>query len=305
MNSRPQPRGAGLMDYLKAWPQYLLPQYLLSNLMHAVTRSRRRWWKNAFINWFVRRYQVDMTEAMEPAINAYTCFNDFFTRPLKPDARPVDHSRKCIACPVDGFVSQAGKIEGGRIFQAKGRDYSLQELLADDHEWIEKFANGHFATLYLSPKNYHRIHMPVAGRLLKVTYVPGQLFSVNPATARAIPRLFARNERVITYYETDAGPMAMILVGAIFVGSMETVWQGVITPPHGKRLQHWRYPSSTQDVLESTQDATNLSLNKGAEMGRFNMGSTVVLLFPENVVSWQNLDPGSPIKMGQAIATYL
>lgn len=248
-----------------------------------------------------------MSEAVQQDISAYSCFNEFFTRPLHAGARPISNQNKAIACPVDGYVSQAGKIRAGNIFQAKGRSYSLQELLADDQEWMTRFDNGQFATLYLSPKNYHRIHMPVSGNLQKVTYVPGRLFSVNPATARAIPRLFARNERVITYYETEAGPMAMILVGAIFVGGMETVWQGVITPPHGKRLQHWQYPSLSGNSNQSpdSQDNKKLNLQKGDEMGRFNMGSTVILLFPENSIEWQQLLPGMPIQMGQSIATYL
>lgn len=308
MTQDKQANGARVSDYLKSWPQYLLPQHRLSNAMFALTRSRTRWWKTAFINWFIKQYNVDMSEALDADPAAYACFNDFFTRALKPEARPVCSAAKSLASPVDGFVSQAGKIEHGRIFQAKGQDYTLEELLAEHEDWIPTFADGHFATIYLSPSNYHRIHMPIAGTLTGMTYVPGRLFSVSPATTRAIPRLFARNERVITYFETESGPMALILVGAIFVGSMETVWQGVITPPHGDTINHWHYKhaaSCLSDSLVSTKSKATqaIQLDKGEELGRFNMGSTVILLFPQNRIAWDQLHSGQPVRMGQQIAT--
>jgi phosphatidylserine decarboxylase len=303
-----QAKGARITDYLKSWPQYLLPQHALSNAMYALTRSKTSWWKKAFINWFIRQYNVDMSEAIETSPDTYACFNDFFTRALKPEARPICEAANALACPVDGFVSQSGKIERGRIFQAKGQDYSLDELLAGHDEWATSFTDGHFATLYLSPSDYHRIHMPIAGTLSDMTYVPGRLFSVSPATTRAIPRLFARNERVIAHFETELGPMALILVGAIFVGSMETVWHGMVTPPHGGSINHWNYksnPSGLSDALVSSGSKAQqmIQLGKGEELGRFNMGSTVILLFPPNCVNWNNLQSGQPVRMGQQIAT--
>jgi len=280
-------------DRLKAWPQYPLPHYALSNFMFLLTRSTTKWWKNIFIRWFANQYKVDMSEACDPNLKNYPCFNAFFTRPLKQEARPIDESSTSVVSPVDGQVSQAGEINNERLFQAKGQEYSLSELLGGDEQWVNQFNDGSFTTIYLSPKDYHRIHIPIAGRLTKMTHVPGRLFSVSPATTRAVPRLFARNERVISYFDTEAGPLALIMVGAIFVASMETTWQGVITPPHGKNIRHWNY--------EENQNVT--SLNKGQELGRFNMGSTVILLFPKHSVQWNNLMyPGNSVKMGQAIA---
>lgn len=286
---------ASLVDYVKAWPQYLLPHGALSNLMFLFTRSEKTWWKNPFIRWFVKQYDVDMSEAVQQDITCFNNFNAFFTRELKADARPVASAEHSVACPVDGYISQLGPINEGRVFQAKGRDYSLNDLLAGNDDWVKTFTGGQFATIYLSPKNYHRIHMPVSGTLTHMTYVPGRLFSVSPATARAIPRLFARNERVIARFETEAGPLIMILVGAIFVGSMETVWHGVVTPPHGQKLQHW-------DYMSGDHSGKPVTLKRGEEMGRFNMGSTVILLTPENV-HWSDLQPGQPVRMGQEIAT--
>lgn len=301
---------ARIFDYLKSWPQYLLPHHTLSNLMYALTRSQTGWWKKAFIHWFIRRYNVEMSEAVEPNPDAYVCFNDFFTRALKPLSRPISSAPKNLACPVDGFVSQAGNIEQGSIFQAKGQSYTLNELLAGNEEWTSTFSNGHFATLYLSPSNYHRIHMPIDGTLTGMTYVPGRLFSVNPATARTIPRLFARNERVIIYFETALGMMAIILVGAIFVGSMETTWHGMITPPHGGKINHWEYshdPDNSGQSLapEAPTSSQLVTLKKGAELGRFNMGSTVILLCQPDTILWQHLQSGMPVRMGQTIATIL
>ena len=305
-----QDGSAGISDYLKSWPQHLLPQHSLSNIMYALTRSKISWWKKAFIDWFIKQYNVDMSEAVEANLDTYACFNDFFTRPLKPEARPICDAQNSLACPVDGFVSQAGNIEDGRIFQAKGQSYTLEELLAEHKEWVSEFTNGHFTTLYLSPSNYHRIHMPIAGTLTGMTYVPGRLFSVSPATARAVPRVFARNERVITHFETAAGPMALILVGAIFVGSMETVWHGVITPPHSASSKYWDYThtdSGLSDSLPTPESSASsvVELNKGEELGRFNMGSTVIALFPPNSIHWHHLQSGQPVRMGQQIATLI
>ena len=281
--------GAGLVDYLKAWPQYLLPGHALSRVMHALTRSSSVVMRVWFMGWFARHFRVDMSLAQQPELKAYPSFNAFFTRAIRPEARPIVSAAKALACPVDGAVSQAGLIRDGRIFQAKGRDYSLLQLLGGDRQWAERFENGSFATIYLSPRDYHRIHMPLTGTLTAMTHVPGRLFSVNPATTRAIPGLFARNERVVAYFDTEAGPMAMVLVGAIFVASIETVWAGEVSPPAGKQVRHWQYTSGEPQVLE-----------KGQEMGRFNMGSTVILLFGPEAVKWADtLSPGTSVCMGQ------
>jgi len=278
-----------LSDYLKAWPQYLLPTHALSRVMHALTRSTNPLMRRWFMRWFARHYRVDMSLAQEPDLDSYANFNAFFTRALRPDARPIVSDEKAIACPVDGTMSQAGPIHDGRIFQAKGQDYSLLQLLGGDQQWAENFTDGSFATLYLSPRDYHRIHMPLAGKLTAMSHVPGRLFSVSAATARIIPGLFARNERVITYFDTEAGPMAMVLVGAIFVASIETVWAGEITPPAGKRVRHWEYEGN---------DAREFA--KGEEMGRFNMGSTVIVLFGRDAVQWaDSITPGAAVQMGQ------
>jgi len=284
--------GASALDYAKALPQYLLPSHALSRLMHALTRSRNPLCRIAFTRWFTRRFQVDMSLAQEPDLRAYTNFNAFFTRALRSDARPLVADPKAVACPVDGRVSQAGEIRAGRIFQAKGRDYSLAQLLGGNSEWIDRFQGGGFATIYLSPRDYHRIHMPLTGALRGMTHVPGRLFSVNPATTRAVPDLFARNERVIAYFDTEAGPMALILVGAIFVASIETVWAGEVTPPAGKAVRHWQY-----------QGDNAITLQKGQEMGRFNMGSTVIVLFGPQAARWaDDVQSGAPVQMGQRLA---
>jgi len=273
--------------------------------MHALTRNESKSVKNNFIRWFVRHYQVDMSLAQCEDATAFRHFNDFFTRELKSDARPICDTAKGIACPVDGTVSQIGDIHNHAIFQAKGRHFTLNELLAEQHAWVDKFVDGRFATLYLSPKDYHRIHMPIDGTLRQMTYIPGKLFSVNAATARAVPRLFARNERVVCFFDTAVGPMAVILVGALFVGSMETVWHGVVTPPHGKSISHWYYDECNQQSSDAgTARQHCVHLAKGAEMGRFNMGSTVVLLFGPEVMQWASgIQHDSTIQMGIELAT--
>lgn len=231
-----------------------------------------------------------MSLAEQPDINGFVHFNAFFTRALRPAVRPLADSE--VVSPVDGKISQIGPVTAGRIVQAKGQDYSVAELLGNDTAMAAQFDDGQFATIYLSPRDYHRIHMPCGGRLQHMRYVPGKLFSVNPRTVRAVPRVFARNERLVTVFATDFGPVAVILVGAIFVGSMQTVWhEGEITPPYGKAIRDWQY--QTDDI----------QLDKGAELGRFNMGSTVVVLLPAGAPAWQQvLTADMSVQMGQALS---
>lgn len=268
--------------------QYLLPQHLLSALMYRLTRLRWRPLKNLVIRGFVRHFRVDMGESLEPDTTAYETFNHFFTRELRPDARPLPAAPAAVLCPADGTLSQLGKIAHGRIFQAKGRDYSLVELLGGRDDWAQAFQGGGFATIYLSPRDYHRVHMPLTGDLREMIHVPGRLFSVNPITTALVPRLFARNERVACLFESEAGPMAVILVGAIFVGSMETVWAGQVTPG--------------TSAGKSPGEGPTVRLDRGSEMGRFNMGSTVILLFPPERVAWDlSLAAGDPVRVRQRI----
>ncbi len=274
--------------------QYLLPHHLLSQLMYWLTRNEWKPLKELLINQAIKLYAVDMSIAAEPDPSRYSSFNQFFTRQLQPQARPIARARNAVASPVDGVVSQAGKIEDGRIFQAKGHDFSLLELLGGDTELAAEFTDGDFTTIYLSPKDYHRIHIPLAGTLKKMLHVPGRLFSVSPATTRAIPNLFSRNERVVNVFDTTAGPMAVIMVGAIFVASMDTVWAGTVAPSH-RRVQAWEY---------GKQLATTVRLKKGDELGRFNMGSTVIVLFGKGSVKWTDeMQPDASLKMGHKIAT--
>ena len=291
-NDKQTDNQASLGDYIKALPQYVLPHHILSMLMHSVTRSRNPIFKNWLIKTIVKKYNVDMSTAVEQDIRAFASFNKFFTRELDPGARPIIAAPDRAACPVDGCVSQAGDIVEGRIFQAKGRDYTLQELVGGSQKWTNAFMGGKFATLYLSPRDYHRIHCPLDGKLDEMIHIPGRLFSVSPATTRVVPRLFARNERVACFFETEFGPMAVILVGAIFVSSMETVWAGTITPPYGKKIQRWKYGAEK-----------HFELKKGDELGRFNMGSTVVMLFAKDQVNWsKEIKPQAPVLMGQELA---
>jgi phosphatidylserine decarboxylase len=274
-------------------PQYVLPHHALSNLMSRLTHCTHPVWKNAFIKTIVRLYGVNMEEARYPSLDDYASFNDFFTRELKEGVRPIVSDNRSVACPADGAVSQAGRIEDGTIFQAKGHCYTALELLGGDEQRAIAFENGQFATIYLSPKDYHRLHMPVAGKLTKMVHVPGRLFSVNNTTVNAVPNLFARNERVVCIFETEVGPMALILVGAIFVSSVETVWHGVVTPPTRRETRCWDYGN----------DAPVLA--KGAEMGRFNMGSTIIVLFGQDKVDWlSDLVSGQPVKLGSAIGQF-
>lgn len=279
---------ASTRDRLFALVQLCLPTRFISWVVFKLTRVESVGFKNAFIRWFIGAFAVPMHEAESPHPEHYRHFNAFFTRALKPGARPV--AAAGMVSPVDGTVSQLGRIEGGRIFQAKGQHYTAAELLGDE-ALARPFSGGSFCTIYLAPYNYHRIHMPVTGRLAEWLLVPGRLFSVNPATARAMPRLFARNERVVTLFETAFGPFALVLVGALNVGSMETVWAGQITPPHRRSgVVRWRPRAPVQ-------------IGRGEEMGRFNMGSTVVLLAPAGAVNWvSGIRAGSAIRMGARLA---
>ena len=270
--------------------QYLLPKQALTALAGAAARLQGGSVTTSVIRWFIERYGVNMAEAAQPDPAAYASFNDFFTRSLKGGARPLASAD--LLCPVDGAISQLGGIEGDQIFQAKGHQYSTTALVGGDTALAAHFHGGHFATLYLSPKDYHRIHMPQAGRLLRMIHVPGDLFSVNPATARGVPGLFARNERVVCVFDGDHGPWVLVLVGATIVGSMATVWHGVVNPPRPGTVRDWRYAEE------------RIELAQGAEMGRFLLGSTVVMLFPRGPLqfnpSWQ---PGGAIRMGQPMAS--
>ncbi len=274
--------------------QYLLPHHLLSRLIGYAADCRAAWFKNRLIGWFAKQYQVDMSEAQIEDLNAFEHFNAFFTRALKPGARPLEQSPGAVLCPADGAISQLGKIEHGRIFQAKGHSFSLVELLGGDSERATPFMGGTFATVYLSPKDYHRVHMPLAGTLTEMVYVPGRLFSVNQSTAENVPELFARNERVVCLFDTERGPMAVVLVGAMIVASIETVWAGLVTPPK-RSLKTFRYDEAARAPIV---------LDKGAELGRFKLGSTAIVLFGADQVQWaQELVAGSPVQMGQLLGS--
>jgi phosphatidylserine decarboxylase len=277
-------------DLMRVGPQYLLPHHALSGLMSKLTHAENQTWKNLFIRQIIKHYGVNMQEAAIDDINAYKSFNDFFTRALTTGIRPMAAEADAVACPADGEVSQAGEITTGRIVQAKGKSFTIAELLGGDRKGAAVFANGRFATIYLSPKDYHRLHMPLAGRLTKMVHIPGRLFSVNNATTAAVPGLFARNERIAAFFDTEAGPMVLVLVGAIFVYSIETVWHGVVTPPTLARIRTWHY-GEDGPLLE-----------KGEEMGRFNMGSTIIVLFSEDNVEWnEGFQAGTAVRLGQAI----
>lgn len=283
-------RGLHVSDRLAVLPQYLLPKRALTQLMGYLASREAGAVTTAVIRWFIRRYQVNMAEALNPDPAAYSSFNSFFTRELKPGVRPLADSE--WICPVDGAVSQLGRIQGDQIFQAKGHSYSTQALVGGDAQLAAQFQDGHFATIYLSPRDYHRIHMPCAGRLLRMIHVPGDLFSVNPTTARGVPGLFARNERVVCVFEGKHGPFVMVLVGATIVGSMATTWHGVVNPPRPGKIREWRYEDQ------------NIQLAQGAEMGRFLLGSTIVLLTPKSTLefnpAWQAT---TPVRLGQVMAT--
>jgi phosphatidylserine decarboxylase len=280
-----------LKDSLFILLQHLLPQHLLSRLVGRLAECRTPWVKNLFINWFRQRYQVDMSQALQPDPEAYEHFNAFFTRALKPDARPLDNSPGAILSPADGAISQLGPIEQGRIFQAKGRSYSLNTLLGGDAARAQPFINGQFATIYLSPRDYHRVHMPIAGTLRESIYIPGDLYSVNQVTAAGVDNLFARNERLVAIFDTELGPMAMVLVGAMIVAGIETVRNGQVAPLPRQPL-----------VLDAAPGQTPVQLAAGEEMGRFKLGSTVILLFGPEVMDWaEQLAAGDAVVMGRSI----
>jgi phosphatidylserine decarboxylase len=274
--------------------QHLLPQHGISRLVLRATRSRAPAFKNALIRLFVSGFKPDMSDAVETEPTAYASFNEFFTRALRPGTRPVDGDARAIVSPVDGTVSEAGTLTADRLLQAKGHEYSLRALLAGNAAWERSFAGGTFATIYLAPYNYHRIHMPLAGELRESFYVPGRLFSVNSTTARLVPGLFSRNERVVCGFDSAGMPWALILVGALNVGSMATVWHGDVTPRRHREIT----------ALPVTDVFSPTTLDKGAEMGRFNMGSTVILLFPPRAVQWHSaLRAGQVLRMGERIGT--
>ena len=263
--------------------QFLLPQHLLSRLMFRFARIQSPWIKNSFTSWFVSKYKVNLNEALLEDIDEYKHFNDFFTRALKDGSRPISDSQ--LVSPVDGEVSQYGSIKDSLIVQAKGKKYSVESLLAENSK-NDLYTS--FVTIYLSPKDYHRIHMPLDGSLKSMKYIPGSLFSVNQSTVDDIDQVFARNERLVCYFDSEYGEIALVMVGAIFVGSMETSWEGQITPPYNKSVKTFEYASR------------QIKLSKGEELGRFNMGSTVILLLPNNV-SKMNFEFNKTLKMGQSL----
>lgn len=281
-----------MLDGLFVTLQRILPTRALSRLIFALTRVRVVAIKNAMILGFCRFYAVDRSEAACPDPSHYRDFNAFFSRALKANARPLPDDPTVVASPVDGAISQCAAMDSGRLIQAKGRDYSALELLGGDADLAASLECGSFCTIYLAPHNYHRVHMPLDGRLRSWSYIPGRLFSVNPATARAMPRLFARNERLVARFETVAGPLVLVMVGALFVGSLETVWAGRISPPHRRRGGVARH------VLP-----TPLAYARGAELGRFNMGSTVIMLAGAGALRWRpECVSGLPLRMGQPLA---
>lgn len=284
-----------MSDRLAVLPQYLLPKQALTVLAGRLASARLGGLTQWAIRRFIARYDVNMGEALEPDPAAYSSFNDFFTRALRPEVRPL--AGATLVCPVDGAVSQFGDIVCDQIYQAKGHHYSTTALLGGDEALARQFEFGQFATIYLSPRDYHRIHMPVAGRLKRMIHVPGQLFSVNPVTARGVPGLFARNERVVCIFESAHGPFALVLVGATIVGSMATVWHGVVNPPRTGDLRDWRYEEAGVAPVELAQ---------GQEMGRFLLGSTVVMLFPQDYAGGLHFNgawkPGAGVRMGEVMA---
>lgn len=270
--------------------QYLLPHHALSRALGKLTHCQQPWLKNSLIQGFSRAYDINLGEAISSDPRDYSCFNAFFTRALQPGTRPIASAASAIASPADGSLSQRGSVDNGQLIQAKGRKFGVNALLGGEDARAMPFMNGHFFTIYLSPRDYHRLHMPLTGTLREMTMIPGRLFSVNGATTRGVPDLFARNERVVAVFDTDFGAMALVLVGAIFVASIETIWHGVVTPPHRAGIETYRYPE------------TPIRLEKGAEMGRFNMGSTIIALFEAPLPEGEDVPPlGSPVRVGQAL----
>jgi phosphatidylserine decarboxylase len=270
---------------------YVMPHHAVSRVVYFITRLRGPQ-VPLLINWFVDKYGVNMDDAEESEIGYYQTFNEFFTRPLRDNIRPIAPGANTLACPCDGTVSQAGSVRAGAMMQAKGRGYSVLELLGGDKTMAAQFADGRFATIYLAPHDYHRLHMPLDANMIRMIHVPGRLFSVAEWTVAEIPRLFARNERLACYFETSAGPMVMVLVGAINVAAIETVWSGLVTPPRGKKISEYDYSHTSKEIA------------KGKEMVRFSMGSTVILLTGDNVQWLPHISAGQPVKMGQMIGHF-
>ncbi|MFK8081791.1 MAG: archaetidylserine decarboxylase [Granulosicoccus sp.] len=283
---------ASVMDIIKTYSLYVLPHHGLTRVVYWLTRQQSSLTPRV-IRWFAKNFDVDMQDAVNSDLSSYSTFNAFFTRPLKPEARPITQDKDSIACPADGKISAIGDITDARVFQAKGIDYSLLKLLGGDGHATERLGNGRFTTIYLSPRDYHRLHMPLSGRLIKQTHVPGRLFSVGPHTVRALPDLFTRNERVIAQFETEQGLMALVLVGAMNVAAIETVWHGLVTPPQRSII-------TTESYGDDTTPKT-VDLEQGEEMGRFNMGSTIIVLL-ENRAQWlDDMQAGNAVRMGQLI----
>jgi len=280
-----------VFERILAGVQYILPQHALSRMVYALMRNETVWLKNFLIRSISRMAGIAVEEALSPELEDYDCFNAWFTRKLKHEAREFDPDPSALLCPCDGRISETGTLRGGRILQAKGKDYSLQDLLANDPV-CALLDGGYFATIYLSPRDYHRVHMPLSGHLQRMIHVPGRLFSVAPYTVRQVPGLFARNERVISVFATESGPLVMVLIGAMLVSSTQTVWAGEVTP------------SDNKDVSRTDYRAENISLNRGKEMGRFNMGSTVIVLMPRGTVEGRpDLSSSDAVKVGQRLAT--
>jgi|TARA_B100001971_G_C18230152_1_gene563362 phosphatidylserine decarboxylase len=282
------------LDKFKIAMQYAMPKHFISRMVGKLAAAKAGGLTTALIKLFIKQYKIDMSEAKYPDPAHYKTFNEFFTRPLKEGIRPLAEESDIIAHPVDGAISQLGDVVDGQIIQAKGHDYSLQALLGGKEEDTAPFLGGKFATIYLAPKDYHRIHMPVDGTLSKMIYVPGDLFSVNPLTAQNVPNLFARNERVVAIFETEIGPLAMVLVGATIVASIETIWAGTVTPPAGKDVFSWNYPTEGDNAI---------TLKKGEEMGRFKLGSTVILAWGANQAEFlSDQHPETVTRMGTPFA---
>lgn len=282
-----------MISWLKVKLQYVTPKHALSRLIGSLAAAEAGAVTTSLIKLFIKQYKVDMSEAIKSAPEDYKSFNEFFTRELKEGVRSSCDDPNQLAYPVDGTVSQLGDIDHDRVFQAKGHDYSLTSLLGGNPEIAAPFKDGKFATIYLSPKDYHRIHMPLDGQLTDMIYVPGELFSVNPLTTENVPGLFARNERVVSIFNTPKGKMALVLVGATIVASIETKWAGTVTPPAGKNVQHWQYPESGEN---------SVSLAKGEEMGLFKLGSTIVACFEPNMVEFVDQQPGQSTRLGDLFA---
>jgi len=283
------------LDKFKIAMQYAMPKHFISRMVGKLAAAKAGGLTTALIKLFIKQYKIDMSEAKYPDPAHYKTFNEFFTRPLKEGIRPLAEEKDIIAHPVDGAISQLGDVVDGQIIQAKGHDYSLQALLGGNEDDTVPFLGGKFATIYLAPKDYHRIHMPIDGTLSKMIYVPGDLFSVNPLTAQNVPNLFARNERVVAIFETGIGPLAMVLVGATIVASIETIWAGTVTPPAGKDVFSWNYPTKGDNAI---------TLKKGEEMGRFKLGSTVILAWGANQAEFlSDQHPETVTRMGTPFAT--